>query len=118
MPLVAVESCQFVDTTHGGQCEIVDGLSTNEKIDGKKICLDGLTVRVSGGTSPGPQVGFVDVVFASNIIKNCKYGDKLPLAVGETSSGKENGSYVVVVPVSLPVVLQIVDAGQTDVQVT
>lgn len=118
MPAVAVESCTIVDTTHGGKCEIVDGLSETEKIGGKKICLDGLTVRVSGGTSPGPQVGFVDVVIDAQTIKNVKFGDKLPLAVGETSSGKEQGSYVVVVPVSMPVVLQIVDAGQMEVTAT
>lgn len=119
MPLVAVESCQFVDTTHGGQCEIVDGLSTNEKIDGKKICLDGLKVLVSGGTIPGPQVEPVTVTINANIISGVKYGGKLPLAINEVSSGDEMGTYTVgQSTVSAPIVLQIVDAGQTDVQVT
>lgn len=119
MPLVAVESCQIVDAAHQGTCQIISGLSENEKIGGKKICLDGLKVLVSGGSVPGPQTAPVTVTINANIISGVKFGGKLPLAINEVSSGAEMGSYVVgPSTVSAPIVLQIVDAGQAEVQAT
>ncbi len=117
MPMVAVEGCKIEDTVHKGTCTIQSGLSVNTKIDGKKICLDGLKVLVSGGTVPGPQVAPITVTINANLIKGAKFDGTLPLAVGEVSSGSEMADYTVgQSTVTSPVVLTITDAGQSDVE--
>lgn len=119
MPLAAVENCVIEDTAHKGQCVIASGLSVNETIDGKKVCLDGLVVTVSGGTIPGPQISPVNVTINAKIIKGVTVGGKLPLAVNEVSSGDEIGQYQVGENVvSAPIVLTITNAGQNYVNMT
>ena len=119
MPFVALENCQIQDTLHKGTCQIQSGLSVNTKVDGKKVCLDGLKVLVSGGTVPGPQVEPVVVTINAAIISGVKIENKLPLAGGEVSSGDETAEYTVGQEVvTAPVVLTISKAGQNDVQMT
>lgn len=119
MPFVALETCQIQDTLHQGTCQIQSGLSVNTKVDGKKVCLDGLKVLVSGGTVPGPQVAPVVVTINAALIGGAKIDDKLPLAGGEVSSGSETAQYTVGQSVvTAPVVLTISNAGQNDVQMT
>lgn len=116
MPLVAIDGCTIEDTAHKGTCTIQSGLSEHTTIDGKKICLDGLKVVVSGGTVPGPQVAPVTVTISANLIKGAKFDGKLPLAVGEVSSGEETADYTVGQSTKTEsVVLTITDAGQRDV---
>lgn len=116
MALIAVENCTIEDTIHKGTCMIQSGLSEKTKIDGKKICLDGLKVIVSGGTVPGPQVAPVTVTINAAQIAGVKFDGKLPLAEGDVSSGTETGSYQVGdSTVSAPIVLRITNAGQSDV---
>ena len=111
--LIAVEGCTITDINHGGTCVIKSGLSTYETINGKKVCLDGLVVTVSGGTIPGPQVAPVDVTINAQIIQFSPFGGKCPLAVNEVSGGTEIGEYTVgQSTVPAPIVLQITDAGQ------
>lgn len=116
---IAVETCQFQDTAHGGVCTIKSGLSQYTTINGKKVCLQGLVVTVVGGTIPGPQVDPVDITFdlppmiAPLQIKGTKIEGKIPLALGEVSSGLETGKYTVGQSVqTLPITLTLVDAGQ------
>ena len=119
MPFVALEDCQIQDTIHKGKCTIKSGLSVNTKVDGKKVCLDGLKVLVSGGTVPGPQVEPVEVTIDAALIDGVKIDGKLPLAAGEVSSGSETAQYTVGQSVvTAPVVLTISNAGQNDVQMT
>lgn len=119
MPLVAVDGCTIQDAVHQGQCTILSGLSTNTKIDGKAICLDGLKVQVAGGSVPGTQLEPITVTINAMQIVGTKFDGKAPLAIGEVSSGQETANYQVGQTVqNLPVVLTIVDAGQTDVQAT
>lgn len=119
MPFVALENCQIQDTVHQGTCEIQSGLSPFTTMDGKKVCLDGLKVLVSGGTVPGPQVAPVVVTINAAMITGTKVDDKLPLAGGEVSSGSETAQYTVGQSVvTAPVVLTISDAGQNDIQMT
>lgn len=118
MPFVALENCQIQDTLHQGTCQIQSGLSVT-KVDGKKVCLDGLKVLVSGGTVPGPQVEPVVVTINAALISGVKIDEKLPLAGGEVSSGSETAQYTVGQSVvTAPVVLTISNAGQNDVQMT
>lgn len=119
MPMVAVQGCTILDTTHQGTCTIISGLSTGTKIDGQAVCLDGLQVMVAGGTIPGAQTAPVVVTINAMQIVGTKIDGKAPLAVGEVSSGTEMGSYVVGnSTVSAPIILQIADAGQVAVQAT
>ena len=119
MPFVALENCQIQDTIHQGTCTIQSGLSEFTKIDGKKVCLDGLKVLVSGGTVPGPQVAPVVVTINAAMITGTKVDDKVPLAVGDVSSGTETAQYTVGQSVvTAPVVLTIINAGQNDIQMT
>lgn len=119
MPFVALENCQIQDTIHQGTCTIQSGLSEFTKIDGKKVCLDGLKVLVSGGTVPGPQVAPVVVTINAALIAGVKIDGKLPLAAGEVSSGSETAQYTVGQSVvTAPVVLTISNAGQNDIQMT
>lgn len=117
MAFVALENCTITDTIHQGICTIKSGLSEHTGIDGKKICLDGLEVIVSGGTVPGPQVAPVTVTINAAVIKNTKFENKIPLAIGDVSSGEETGEYTQgLSKVTAPIVLCITDAGQGDVQ--
>lgn len=119
MPFVALENCQIQDTIHQGQCTIQSGLSPFSTMDGKKVCLDGLKVLVSGGTVPGPQVAPVVVTINAAMITGTKVDDKVPLAVGDVSSGTETAQYQVGQSVvTAPVVLTISNAGQTDIQIS
>lgn len=116
MALIAVENCTIEDTVHKGTCMIQSGLSEKTKIDGKKICLDGLKVVVSGGTVPGPQVDPVTVTINAAKIAGVKFDGKLPLAVGDVSSGTETADYTVGQSTKTEsVVLTITKAGQSDV---
>ncbi len=119
MPLVALENCKIDDTVHKGTCEIQGGLSPLTTMDDKKVCLDGLEVLVSGGTVPGPQVEPVVVTINAAMITGTKVDDKVPLAVGDVSSGTETAKYQVgQTVVTAPVVLTISNAGQTDIQIS
>lgn len=119
MPLVALENCKIDDTVHMGTCTIQSGLSPFTTMDGKKVCLDGLKVLVSGGTVPGPQVAPVVVTINAAMITGTKVDDKVPLAVGDVSSGTETAQYQVEqTVVTAPVVLTISNAGQTDIQIS
>lgn len=119
MPFVALENCQIQDTIHQGTCTIQSGLSPFSTMDGKKVCLDGLKVLVSGGTVPGPQVAPVVVTINAAMITGTKVDDKVPLAVGDVSSGTETAQYQVgQTVVTAPVVLTISNAGQNDIQMT
>lgn len=116
MPLIAVQDCTITDTIHQGQCQILSGLSAGTKIDNKFICLDGLKVLVSGGTIPGPQIAPITVTINAMQIIGTKIEGKLPLAMGEVSSGSETGSYQVGnVTQTLPIILTITNAGQSGV---
>lgn len=119
MPFVALENCQIQDTLHQGTCQIQSGLSPFSAMDGKKVCLDGLKVLVSGGTVPGPQVAPVVVTINAAMITGTKVDDKVPLALGDVSSGTETAQYQVgQTVVTEPVVLTISNAGQTDIQIS
>lgn len=119
MPLVALENCTIDDTVHKGTCKIQSGLSPFTAMDGKKVCLDGLKVLVSGGTVPGPQVAPVVVTINAAMITGTKVDDKVPLAVGDVSSGTETAQYQVGQSVvTAPVELTISNAGQTDLQIS
>lgn len=111
--LIAVEGCTITDLNHGGTCVIKSGLSPYTKINGSKVCLDGLVVTVAGGTIPGNQIDPVDVTLNAQIIQYSKIDGKLPLAKGEQSSGQEMGKYQVGDNVvTAPIIVQITDAGQ------
>ena len=114
---IAIETCTIVDSAHGGTCIIKSGLSQNVKVCEGKVCLDGLVVTVAGGTIPGPQVAPVDVTINAAIIQGTTVEGKCPLALGEVSSGLEQGQYQDGPSTqTLPIVLTIADAGQTFVK--
>ncbi len=97
MALIALEDCVIaaVPPVTGGTFSINPStLSINEKINGKKICIDGLQVTVTGTAIPGyVQQSPVTVTFSAEIIKGTTFSNKCPLALNEAAS-VENVVYV------------------------
>ena len=115
--LIVVNGCTITDTTHQGTCTIKSGLSQKVKVTDKEVLLDGVVITVAGGTVPGAQIAPVDVTLNAQIIQKLKFEGKCPIALNEVSSGTETGKYQVGDTVqTLPIILQITDAGQTKVK--
>lgn len=122
MSLIALEDCVFaaVPPVTGGTFIInAPTLSINEKINGKKICIDGLQVVVAGTAIPGyVQQSPVTVTFSPKIIKETTFSDKCPLALNEEAS-VENVTYVnLFSSTKTTLTIKIIDVKQTNASAT
>lgn len=122
MALIALEDCVIaaVPPVTGGTFSINPStLSINEKINGKKICVDGLQVVVAGTAIPGyVQQSPVTVTFSPKIIKGTTFSNKCPLALNEEAS-VENVVYVNLdSSTTATLTIMIADVKQTNASAT
>lgn len=121
MGYVAIKDCTFKatmgDESGTGKFVIKEGLSTKSKAVDKQVCLKGLKVQgVDMSGSNGTQTEPVLFTFSSATASKSSFDSLPPLLVNDVSASAfvtfEQGSS----STTIPVTIQITDAGQDKVQ--
>ena len=117
MAFVAIKTCTFtpIGATGGVFTIQQDGLSQKSKVTDMEVCLDGLKVQVTGMTGPGQQADAATFTFTATAQKDT-FDNNKPLLVNDTSDTVNVTFTQGASQSSVPITLQITDAGQTKVQ--
>lgn len=120
MPLIAVDGCTIQDVVGNGTITVIPaGMSKFTKVCDKAVCLDGLQVMVAGGSIPPlTQSAPATITINAMNIVGTKFEGKAPLAVNDMGMGTATYQAPNGATSSVPITVQIMDAGQTAVQAT
>lgn len=121
MGYIAIKDCIFKatvgDESGTGQFTIQSGLSSKSKAVGKQVCLKGLKVQATGMSgSNGSQSASVVFTFSSATAFKSNFDSTPPLLVNDVSDITPVTFVQGETSTTIPVALQITDAGQAKVQ--
>lgn len=123
MAFWAVQGCQFKVTAPdpAGQIQVVTPPLADVMVDNKPAYAGDVQVMVTGMNIPGTQVAPVMVTVKAFLCMGTKADNKPCLVMGDMSLGTEMGVFIVDkstgATVTAPVIVAVMDAGQTDVDV-